>query len=121
MKRFIILAAISLVGIFASADDQTIPAPQPRYSIVQSRSSSCYRNDLWCSEGLRKAVIKETEQAAVNYCSSHFSNTTKVLDWNAACSAFFTSEMSTPVPQPPQMPDYPQSVMCRAQFDFVCE
>lgn len=121
MKIFLVLA-LSFGGIFAMADDQVIPAPQPSYTVVNTRSASCTRHDNNCVNNLRNQAIYDAQVSSYNYCKNNFGNSTKVLDWDANCSSFMVNEvMRTPYPQPPQPPDFPKSVTCTARFDFVCE
>lgn len=120
MKQIILFAVFCLGGIFASADEQTIPAPEPQYTILKSRGSSCLRNDFGCRENLRNMAISDAQVASVNYCKVNFSKKTKVINWKADCNALFVREIHMQTyPQPPQ-PEYPQSVSCWATFDFVC-
>lgn len=113
MKK--ILMSLVLISSVAYADGAV-------YQIYKSKNQSCYRNDLYCRESVRNAVIKEVHTAAAEYCHNEFGNQAKVIEWDAYCSAFFQGiEQAPPIPQPPQMPDYPVNVNCSGKVTYTCE
>ena len=110
----------SFVGFSTMADDQVIPAPQPQYTIVTTRSASCTRYDSSCVNSIRNQAVDDAFVASHNYCEKTFSNDTTVIDWKADCNSFMMAKTQQMYPQPPQPPDFPKSIMCTARVDFVC-
>ena len=115
MKIIILGVALVLFSAVSFAQETV-------YEVIKRRTSSCYRNDLICKEGVRNAVIYDVQTHAANHCKNEFGNKAKVVDWDAYCSAYaYGPQQTPPIPPPPQMPDFPITVNCTAKVIYTCE